>query len=76
MGDRFRAGMPSRYLTSQLQVDSVLLFSVVAKSSTSLIWLGKGGNVTSAGWQVTLNNPTWHLSFRYTPDGHLSRTAS
>jgi len=32
-----------------------------AKSSTSFGW-GKGSNVTSAGWQVTLCDPIWHLS--------------
>ena len=26
--------------------------------------LGKGGNVASAGWQVTLCDPMWHVSFR------------
>jgi len=35
--------------------------SGVAKSSTSFGW-GKGGNVTSAGWQVTLCDPVWHVS--------------
>jgi len=35
----------------------------VAKSSTS-IGCGKGGNVTSAGWQVTLCDGTWHVSSR------------
>jgi len=35
--------------------------SGVAKSSTSF-GLGKGWNVTSAGWQVTLCNPIWHVS--------------
>jgi len=28
-----------------------------------LCW-GKGGDVTSAGWQVTLCDPTWHVSSR------------
>ena len=46
MGDRLRAGMPSR---------------------TSFGW-DKGGNVTSAGWQVTLCeslcDPVWHVSSR------------
>jgi len=37
MGDRLRAGIPSRYVTSQL-----------GRLSTSFGW-GKGGNVTSAG---------------------------
>ena len=32
-------------------------------SSTSFGW-GKGGNVTSAGWQVTLCDPIWHVSSR------------
>jgi len=35
----------------------------VAESSTSFGW-GKGGNVTSAGWQVTLCDPIWHVSSR------------
>jgi len=37
--------------------------SSVAKSSTSFGW-GKGGNVTSAEWQVTLCDPIWHVSSR------------
>ena len=37
--------------------------SGVAVSSTSFDW-GKSGDVTSAGWQVTLCDPTWHVSFR------------
>jgi len=35
--------------------------SGIAKSSTSFGW-GKGWNVTSAGWQVTLCDPLWHVS--------------
>ena len=31
--------------------------------STSFGW-GKGGNVTSAGWQVTLCDPIWYVSSR------------
>ena len=37
--------------------------SEVAKSSTSFGW-GKGGKVTSAGWQVTLCDPIWHVISR------------
>jgi len=44
-----------------LQVNSALHPPGVAKSSTSFDW-GKGGNVTSAGWQVTLCDPMWHVS--------------
>jgi len=62
MGDRLRAGIPSRYVPSQLGQHS-LHHSGVAKSSTSFGW-GKGGNVTSAGWQVTLCDPVWHASSR------------
>ena len=46
-----------------VQVNSALHPSGVAKSSTSFGW-GKGGNVTSAGWQVTLCDPIWHVSSR------------
>jgi len=45
------------------QVNSALHPSGVAKSSTSFGW-GKGGNVTSAGWQVTLCDPKWYVSSR------------
>jgi len=34
-----------------------------AKSSTSFGW-GKGGKVTSAGWQVTLCDLIWHVISR------------
>jgi len=43
--------------------------SGVALSSTSFGW-GKGGNVTSAGWQVILCDPIWHVSSR---SGEASR---
>jgi len=49
--------------TYRYKVNSALHFSRVSKSSTSFGW-DKGGNVTSAGWQVTLCNPTWHVSSR------------
>jgi len=45
------------------QANSALHPPRVAKSSTSFGW-GKGGNVTSAGWQVTLCDPMWHVSSR------------
>ena len=48
-----------------MQVNSALHPSGVAKSSIpALIGCGKGGNVTSAGWQVTLCDPIWHISSR------------
>jgi len=45
------------------QVNSALHLSGVAKSSTSFGW-GKVGKVTSAGWQVTLCDPIYHVVFR------------
>ena len=45
------------------QVNSALHPSGVAKSSTSFSW-GKGGKVTSAGWQVTLCDLIWHMISR------------
>jgi len=44
-------------------VNSALHSSGVAKSSTSFGW-DKGANVSSAGWQVTLCDPIWHVSSR------------
>jgi len=41
-------------------INSALRPSRVAKSSTSFGW-GKGRNVTTAGWQVTLHDPIWHV---------------
>jgi len=45
------------------QVNSALHPSGVAKSSTSF-GRGKGGKVTSAGWQVTLCDLIWHVISR------------
>ena len=46
-----------------MQVNSALHPSGVAKSSTSFGW-GKGGKVTSAGWQVTLCDLICHVISR------------
>ena len=50
------------------QVNSALHPSGVAKSSTSFgrtsFGWGKGGKVTSAGWQVTLCDLIWHVISR------------
>jgi len=42
---------------------SALHPSGVAKSSTSFGW-GKGGKVTSTGWQITLCDLIWHVISR------------
>ena len=48
---------------TEVQVNSALHPSRVAKSSTSFGW-GKGGKVTNAGWQVTLCDLIWHVISR------------
>jgi len=45
------------------EVNTALHPSGVAKSSTSFGW-GKGGKVTSAGWQVKLCDLIWHVISR------------
>jgi len=57
MGDR-DCGQVFRCVTSLFS-----LLSGVAKLGTYFGW-DKGGNVTSAGWQVTLRDPIWHVSSR------------
>ena len=60
MGDRLWAGIPPRYVANE--VNSALHPSGVA--NWSLVGWGKCGNVSSAGWQVTLCDPIWHASSR------------
>jgi len=63
MGDRLRAGIPSRYVTSQLCQLSLASLRGRLIEYCSFGW-GKGGNVTSAEWQVTLCDPMWHVTSR------------
>jgi len=42
---------------------SFILFGSI-NPAPALIGRGKGGNVTSTGWQVTLCDPIWHVSSR------------
>jgi len=62
MGDRLRAGIPSRYVTSQL--GQLSLASLRGRLIEYQLRCGWGGNVTSVGWQVTLSDPIWHVSSR------------
>ena len=54
MGDRLRAGIPSRVVISQLGQLSL------ASLRVRFGW-GKGGTVM---WQVTLRDAIWHVSSR------------
>jgi len=56
-------GLPSRYATKPVQLSFVYL-GLLNRVPALNGWGIKGGNVTSAGWQVKLCDPTWHVSFR------------
>jgi len=64
MGDHLWAGTPPWYVTKPTRSTQILHHSGVVKSSTSFTWLGKGGNITSIRWQVTLSDPILHVSSR------------
>jgi len=70
MGDRLRAGTPSRYVTSQL--GQLSLASFLGRVIEYRFGWGKDGNVSSAGWQVTLCDRIWHASSRSGMGGDLA----
>jgi len=64
MGDRLRAGIPPRYVTKPTRSTQPCIPLGSLNRVPALIGWGNGGNVTSAGWQVTLCDPIWHVSSR------------
>ena len=64
MGDRLRAGIPPWYVTKPTRSTQPCIPLRSLNRVPALIGWGKGGNVTSAGWQVTLCDPIWHMSSR------------
>ena len=62
MGDHLRAGISSRYVTSQL--GQLSLASLLGRLIEYQLGWGKGRYVTSVGWQATLCDPIWHVSSR------------
>jgi len=64
LGDRLRAGIPHRYVTKPTKFTQPCIPTWSLNQVTALIGWGKGGNVTSAGWQVTLCDPIWHVTSR------------
>jgi len=64
MGDRLLAGMPPRYVTKPTRLTQPCIPPGSLNRVPALIGWGKGGNVTSAGWQVILCDPIWHVSSR------------
>jgi len=59
MADRLRAGMPPRYVTKPTRSTQPCIFPGSLNWILALLGWGKGGNVTSARWQLTLRNLTW-----------------
>jgi len=64
MGDHLRAGIPPRYVTKPTRSIQPCIHPGSLSRVPALTGWGKGGNVTSAGWQVTLCDPIWHVSSR------------
>jgi len=62
MGDHLRAGIPLSYVTKPTKSTQPFIPLGSLNRVPALIGWGKGGNVTSAGWQVTLCDPIWHMS--------------
>jgi len=64
MGDRLLGGIPPRYVTKPTRSTQPCIPLGSLNRVPALIGWGKGGNLTSAGWQVTLCDPIWHVSSR------------
>ena len=64
MGDCLRAGIPPWYVTKPTRSTQPCIPLGSLNRVLALIGWGKGGNVTYAGWQVTLCDPIWHASSR------------
>ena len=64
MGDRLRAGIPPRCVTKPTRSTQPCIPLWSLNRVPALIGSGNGGNVTSAGWQVILCDPMWHVSSR------------
>ena len=62
MGDRLRVGIPPWYVTKLTRSTQPCIPLGSLNRVPALIGWGKGGNVTSAGWQVILCDPIWHVS--------------
>ena len=64
MGDRLPVGIPPWYVTKPIRSTQPCIPLGSLNRVPALIGWGKGGNVTSAGWQVTLCDLLWHVSSR------------
>jgi len=64
IGDRLRAGIPTRYVYKPTRSTQPCIPPGSLNRVPALISWDKGGNVSYAGWQITLCDPIWHVSFR------------
>ena len=64
MGDCLWAGIPPWSVTKPTRPTQPCIPLGLLNRVPALIGRGKGGNVTSAGWQVTLCDLIWHVSSR------------
>jgi len=62
MGDHLRAVIPRWYVTKPTRSTQPCIPLGSLNRELAVIDWGKGGNVTSAGWQVILCDPIWHVS--------------
>jgi len=62
MGDCLQAGISPWYVTKPTRSTQPCTPLGSLNPVPALIGWGKGGNVTLAGWQVTLCDPIWYVS--------------
>jgi len=62
MGNRLRESIPPRYVTKPTRSTQPCIPPGLLNRVPALTSCGKGRHVTSAGWQVTLCDPIWHVS--------------
>jgi len=62
MGDHLQAGIPLWYVTKPTRSTQPCIPPGSLNWVPALIGWGKGENVTSLGWQVTLCDSIWHVS--------------
>ena len=67
IGDHLWVGVPPRYVTKPTRSTQPCIPPRSLNRVPDIIGCGKGGNVSSAGWQVTLCDPTWHANSYYSP---------
>jgi len=65
MDDHPRTGIPPGYVTKPTRSTQPCIPLGSLNRVLALTGWGKGGHVTSAGWQVTLCDPIWQTAIRF-----------